>query len=208
MRCFAARRLHSKVADWDVFAFAPAFYNRLLFRIFRVWPWERECIVGVMPLRVDEAENTILVGVMPLRVDEACRMGHHAQNTHWHELCFLLCSVSHWIPQLLIGDNAYWCCNTRRCQGHKFSTQNFTWENQRWYKIINHSGGVKCCAVRNVLIAGVHHMGVAALSQLSATPRAKILFSTRVVPISSAWEWSQWTEGPQVIACWAALCWN
>jgi len=137
-----------------VFAFAPAFYNRLLFRIFRVWPWE--CIFGAKPLRDDEAENTIrwyhaVTSWWSWKYDSfmfawfrflACRMWRHAQNTNWHELCFLLCfsldfTTAYWWSFLLVLQHS------PRCQGHTFSMLNLTLDkNQRWYKIINHSGGV------------------------------------------------------------------
>jgi hypothetical protein len=152
-----------------VFAFAPAFYNRLLSRIFRVWPWE--CIFGVTP-RVDEAENTICwchavacryeLTKLKIRFVHACLipLPSLTDGTPCPEYplttCFLFCfsldSTTVFLIGTLdsttafIGDHAYWC-NGAATLASLSGTQIFyakldSWENQRWYKIINHSGGV------------------------------------------------------------------
>jgi hypothetical protein len=103
--------------------------------------------------------------------------------------------LEHWIPQLLLlvimPIGAMELQHSPRCQGHKFSMQNLTVEKTN----VDTKSSIILAVCK--MLCGTqcadgwctpHHMGVVAISQLSATPRAKILFSTRVVPISSARE--------------------
>lgn len=158
-----------------------------------------------------------------------CRMGRHAQTTHWHELCFLFCfsldsTTAYWWSCLLVLQHS------PRCQGHKFSMQNLTQErtNVDTKSSIILSVCTMLCCMQCADCWRTSHGCRCSLTIISNSTGKDSIFYTRSTNLfrmgmksmhrrasgnclSSGWDAYVETSSLPTTVCWLALCqqrWN